>query len=59
MLCEQADIEKKGGLSIAQIKQILVSEDFQFPEDALDKIFKEELKVDITQVDSNTLIDYN
>jgi len=58
-LCEQADTEKKGGITIAQVKQILVSQDFNFPEDALDRIFQQELKVDITQVDPDTLIDYN
>ena len=59
-LCEQADTEKRGGLTIAQVKHILMaSPEFSFPEDALDRIFQQELKVDITQVDPDTLIDYN
>ena len=38
-LCQEADLDKKGGITIAQVKQILVSEDFNFPDDALDRIF--------------------
>jgi hypothetical protein len=45
-------------VSIFFLKKVLESPEFNFPQDALDKVFKEELGIDMP-LDQNTMIDYN
>ena len=46
-ILEELDPERKGAVSIANLRKILASEEFNFPADALDKVFKEELGIDM------------
>lgn len=52
---QDADTEGRGGVTIAEMKQILT--DFQFPEEALGAAFQAMLKADINQIEPECIID--
>ena len=59
LLFETFDTEKKGVVTVSQLREVLTNEECKFPEDALDRAFKDELKVDLSSIDPATYIDYN
>ena len=52
---QEADTEGRGGVTIAEMKNILA--EFQFPEDALGAAFQAMLKADINQIEPECIID--
>uniref|UniRef100_A0A7S3MP78 EF-hand domain-containing protein n=1 Tax=Favella ehrenbergii TaxID=182087 RepID=A0A7S3MP78_9SPIT len=52
---QDADTEGRGGVTIAEMKQILA--EFQFPEEALGAAFQAMLKADINQIEPECIID--
>ena len=48
-MLEEQDPEKRGAVSLITLRQILASPEFNFPADALDKVFKQELGIDVPQ----------
>ena len=52
---QEADTEGRGGVTIAEMKQILA--EFQFPEEALGAAFQAMLKADINQIEPECIID--
>lgn len=54
----EKDFEGKGGITIGLLKELLMSdENFKFPQDALDTVFKQMLGQDIGHVDTECIID--
>ena len=51
----EKDTEGRGGVTIAEMKQILAQ--FQFPEEALGAAFQAMLKADINQIEPECIID--
>lgn len=57
-LLKTYDTEGKGGVTIGFLNEILISnEDFKFPPDALNSVFKQMLGQDIGQIDPECIID--
>lgn len=51
------DKDHTGFVAIGQLREILESPQFQYPKDALDKIFSDELQIQLPS--DQTFIDYN
>lgn len=57
-LLKQYDTENKGGVTIGLLNEILISnEEFKFPEDALNSVFKQMLGQEIGTIDPECIID--
>jgi Ca2+-binding EF-hand superfamily protein len=52
------DTDNSGYIQIDQVREILSSEQFQFPSDALERIFRIVLGIDLTQIDPSVNIKY-
>ena len=57
-LLKQYDTEGKGGVTIGLLNEILIShEEFKFPPDALNSVFKQMLGQEIGSIDPECIID--
>lgn len=59
LIFEEYDKEKQGTITLNQLREIIQSESINLSADQLDRIFKNELGVDLTQIDNNDVISYN
>jgi Ca2+-binding EF-hand superfamily protein len=59
LLFDQYDKEKAGTITLNQLREIIESKEINLSSEQLDRIFKNELGVDLTQIDNNDVISYN
>ena len=59
LLFEEYDKNKEGTITLNQLREIIQSKDINLSGDQLDRIFKHELGVDLTQIDNSDVISYN
>lgn len=59
LLFEEWDKEKKGTITLSQLRIIIESEEIKLSSEQLDRIFKQELGVDLSQVDQTDPINYD
>lgn len=59
LLFEECDKEKKGIITLSQLRVVLKSEEINLSPEQLDRIFKQELGVDLSQIDGNDPLSYD
>lgn len=59
ILFEEVDREKKGCITLTQLRIILKSEEINLSPEQLDRIFKDELGVDLSQINGEDPITYD
>lgn len=59
LLFEEVDKEKTGCITLTQMRVVLKSEEINLSPEQLDRIFKDELKVDVSQINGEDPITYD